>query len=113
MAADVEGIGRFAKDLMDEQAMMELLVASIQDTHHLQDKDGEFLDICEWDGVKIDSDGSVIEVDFDVLRGSIMMGGDIEELFFVGPGGSIDLRWLPWKVRELGIYAFFRRLPDA
>ena len=95
---DIPSCGRVDVSSLSDQTRMELLVADIQHLSAVQSTTGEFLDIKQWRGVDIIDD----YVDYIVFNHTDIFIG--EDDFVVGPGGSIDLRWLPSKLAWLDLH---------
>ena len=94
---DIPSCGRFDASSISEQTCMELLVGDIKYLSIVQSIPGSFLDIKYWRGVDI-TDDYVIKISFN--QRDIFSS---EDDFVVGPGGRIDLRWLPSKLTWLGL----------
>ena len=92
-ASEAYSLGRANISNMSDQARMELLVADIQNISALKNNHGDFLDIKEWHGVDLDSSGSVQRIDLQEMDG------------IIGPGGSIDLQWIPLQTKCFQIVA--------
>ena len=75
-------LGRVDYSLLSDQALMEMLIEEISDAakKKYQDKDGMYIDVCDWERIKCDADGNVIKV------------YDIEA------DGTISLSYIPPKV---------------
>ena len=89
LAADPgpENFGRIEHTMMNDQALLELLVAHCTGTAKFKDSSGNYLDIAEWHGVRINSKKDVDRICWSLI-----------EVPFFGPGGSMDLGWMPATV---------------
>ena len=82
-------------DGMSDQTMLELLVGNITNISSLQDAHGAFLDILEWPGVTLASEG-VVDIDFQPQLDELYFDTNDDAIEFrIGPGGRIDLQWIP------------------
>ena len=102
-AADIPGAGRFHADFISPQMAMELLCADVKNLSQVQDADGCFIDIQNWRGLRFNDDGDLISIDFDQempfnLFGNAEDMDDDRSPFTIGPGGSMDLKWIPKTV---------------
>ena len=105
--ADIPRAGRVDFASMSQQTLMELLVGDIHNLSNLQNTEGEFRDISSWEGVGIvGNDGRVEgisicgDIGFSLFGDEDDMGADKAS---IGPGGSIDFKWLPSSVKEIEI----------
>ena len=73
---------------------MELLVSNIENTRLLRDADGEFLDIRSWEGLRFNKLSQIVRINFS----------GISQVNTIGPGGSVDLKWVPQSVTDLAIF---------
>ena len=108
--ADVQSIGRCDEHSLTDQARMELLMIGAQDVKRLQDDQGDFLDACEWSGVRCDSDFHVVSIDFDntdylrrCMAQLLTFVDDADRELGLDPYGSIDLRWIPATVVDFRV----------
>ena len=83
------GLFRANPATLSDQTRMELLIAESPDALHqkFSDKEGDYLDVCEWESVACDDDGNVTKIDFGIF-----------EL-----GGSVSLDHLPPMLEYLDI----------
>ena len=84
-------LGRVDISSLSDQILMEMLVSSSTEEKRsrLLDKDGVFLDVCEWPGVTCNADEQVVGVCKDGFR---MLEG------------SVELAYIPPKVTIFGMY---------
>ena len=108
-SADAE-CGKVDYDALSEQTLLELLIQDVKNISALQDSDGGFLDISEWPGLSFDVDGKVGHIDYYHYLGESLFGDpsdddsdDENDDCPIGPGGSIDLRWVPMHVTEFSM----------
>ena len=94
---DIPSCGRVDASSLSEQTRMELLVSDIKYLSIIQSIPGEFLDIKYWRGLDI-TDDNVTKIVFNQRENFIS-----EDDFIVGPGGRIDLHWLPSKLAWLDL----------
>ena len=95
---DIPSIGRCNIDDLSQQTRMELLVANIHNLSEIQNADGDFLDISQWQGVELDSSGNVIEIGFEAEQDyDLFESADETDAAdcVIGPGGTPDLQWIP------------------
>ena len=102
---DASECGRVDYDFLSEQTLMELLIQDVKNISKLQDADGSFLNISEWPGLSFDFDGKVNEIDYDNMPPFDFFGDLGDEGGPIGPGGSIDLRWIPRHVEKLCMHS--------
>ena len=104
LLADLPGAGRFNIDCMSQQMAMETLCADVENIHKVQDANGDFMPIESWSGLKFDSDGNISEIDFDSNYGANLFRDEdepeVDENPPIGPGGSMELQWIPQSVRK-------------
>ena len=108
IAADLSNLGRVDYDAMPEQTLMELLVQDVKNLQRILDKAGEFLDVEKWSGVSLSEAGDITDINFTSYydwEGGFDDDGevDIVDVYRIGPDGSIDLRWIPRRVRSFNI----------
>ena len=86
-------LGRLDYSLLSDQALMEMLIDRFDDEskEEMQDVNGMYLDVCEWECVKCDGDRRVIEIDID--------SSDVS--------GSLELFYVPPKVNEIYVRSMF------
>ena len=105
--ADIPEAGRFNMDCMSQQMIMEALCADVDNLQAFQDANGEFIPIESWEGLKFDSDGNVSKINFDSKFGCNLFLNEGEEPVDenppIGPGGSMDLQWIPHSVISFSI----------
>ena len=102
--------GRVDFDSMSEQTLMELLISDVKNISSLKDPEGGFLDIDAWEGVEINSDSHVSDIDFSKEIGFGFFDDDDAEIdcdgfLAIGPDGSIDLKWMPRFVQSFEIFS--------
>ena len=97
--ADADGLGRVDPACLSEQTRMEILFSDVQNIKALQDAHGEFLPLVEWPGLRIR--GHVEEIKCG--RRIEFHGPDDISIYAIGPGGSIDLHWIPSHVVHFSI----------
>ena len=95
---DSTATGRFDKDALPDETLMELLVAGVDNIERLQ-RDGSFQTLEHWPGLRFDAGGCMTEIDFQ----SRLFLRDLEEEFRIGPGGFIDLQWIPATVVKFNV----------
>ena len=108
LSADIPAAGRFDKDSIPQQTAMEILCANFDNLEQVHDPNGEFLPIQHWRGLKFDADANIIEINFDSkITCNLFPSSDEEEEADpsppVGPGGSIDLQWIPSTVLSFSL----------
>ena len=91
--------GRINVHDLPEQTLMELLVSNIDDHESVLDKNGEYKNISEWDGLKRDDKGNITHIAWSVDTDYYF---DLDESVFQ-PGGSIDLLYLPPHLVQFAI----------
>ena len=103
--ADITGAGRFDAGSVSQQTAMEILCGSVKNLKKVQDKNGDFMPIERWKGLKFDSDGNLVDINFDsnTLTYLFDEGGAQPEESSIGPGGSMDLQWIPSTVTSFSI----------
>ncbi|KNH03883.1 leucine-rich repeat protein [Perkinsela sp. CCAP 1560/4] len=99
-------LGRVDTKSMSQQTLLEVLVGDFGNTQAFWNADGEFKEICDWDGVQFYSTQSdvVYSIDWDaisVMRSSADADGTVYGVEH--PVGSIDLRWIPSSVKYVSI----------
>ena len=92
---DPSALGRLDYLSMSQQALMECLVAQINETslRNFLDENKNFKDIDEWTGVKCNDEGDVVKIDW-VNEGHYAVNG------------SIDFQWIPPKVQNLKLRSY-------
>ena len=95
VTADIPGAGRFNRDCMSQQMAMETLVADVQSLARIQDSQGVFLRVEHWAGLTFDSSGNITFIDFTNYGFHDSDGEECTEDPPIGPGGSMDLQWIP------------------
>ena len=100
--ADVPGAGRFNLDCMSQQMGMETLLAQVHYLEAIQNADGSFLDVKQWEGLDFDSAGNITEIDFEYAVDYELID-DEENEPIIGPGGSMDLQWIPQSVTSFSV----------
>ena len=109
LSADIPAAGRFDKDCIPQQTAMEILCANFDNLEQVQDPNGEFLAIPDWRGLEFDAEANIIEINFDSkITCNLFPSSDEEEEEAdpsppVGPGGSIDLQWIPSTVLSFSL----------
>ena len=103
ICADAAATGRVDNGSMPQQALMELLVTDIHHTITLQDGTLQFIDACEWFGVQCSENGDVTHVNFSPALTDDDEPDEDDLLFSIGPGGSVDVKWMPSSVEYFGI----------
>uniref|UniRef100_A0A7S4NZS2 Leucine-rich repeat protein n=1 Tax=Paramoeba aestuarina TaxID=180227 RepID=A0A7S4NZS2_9EUKA len=87
------GLGRVDSARLSEQTLMELLIADIEGIDSFRDSNGDFLDIHQWKGLKLNNARqSVTEIHFQLLFNR-----------FFSHGGSIALKYIPLNVQVFKI----------
>ena len=112
ISADIDGIGRINTESISDQVRMELLVSNIENTRLLRDADGEFLDIRSWEGLRFNKLSQIVRINFSRISQVIYYDDDDdddgedegEDPYTIGPGGSVDLKWVPQSVTDLAIF---------
>ena len=86
------GLFRANPATLSDQTRMELLIAESPDALHqkFSDKEGDYLDVCDWESVACDDDGNVTKIDLCMF-----------EL-----GGSVSLEYLPPMLEYLDMSRF-------
>ena len=100
--ADVPGAGRFNLDCMSQQMAMETLLAEVYGLEAIQNADGTFLDVEQWEGLDFDSEGNITEIDFE-CEVDYELIDDEENEPLIGPGGSMDLQWISQSVTSFSV----------
>ena len=79
---------RIIYNSMSDQECMEVLVQGLSDasTRHFQDRNGSYLDVCDWRGVSCDAEKNVTEIDF-----------------LEGMEGTVSLSYIPQNVKSFQI----------
>ena len=102
--AEIPGAGRFSVGSVSQQTALEILCANMKDAKQLKDAEGDFRDIELWKGLRFDAKGNVSEIDFehnfdfDFFASSDEEADAYTEGTSLGPGGSMDLQWIPESV---------------
>ena len=88
-------LGRLDHATMSQQALMECLVAQIDERslRKFRDKDKNFKDVDEWPGVELDNEGDVVGIFWDTGNMTLQ--------------GTLSLQWLPVTVKHLKIHPLF------
>ena len=91
---DPSALGRLDYLSMSQQALMECLVAQLNENslQTFRDENKNFKDISEWDGVKCDDEGDVVQIEWSNAGRH-------------GLEGSIDFQWIPPTVQNLELQA--------
>ena len=85
---------------------MEMLCAGSANARRIQDANGLFRDVKEWEGISFDSDGNIAKIDFAPSLDYDQWDDDeAEQTPFraLGQGGSMDLQWIPRSVVHFDI----------
>jgi len=85
-------LGKVEYGTMSDQILMELMIVKVNNNNQFMDDDGEFLDVCQWRGVKCDDKNNVIEINWG-YNSNINLNG-----------GAINLSWMPPFVREFNCF---------
>ena len=93
--ADVDCIGKFDQASMSDQSRMELVVCTTHCANVFRNSDWDFLPVSQWRGVRLDTCGHVIAIQWR----------DLPAPNTIENGGSIDFRWLPLTTEILQISA--------
>ena len=81
-----EPLGRHDSQSMSDQCAMELLTKKLYTNAQFRDERGEYLDVCNWDGIVCDEEHSVKE---------ILIHGAVE--------GTLMLDYIPRRIKKLDI----------
>ena len=112
VAAD-PSLGRFDFDSLSDQTRMELLIGDLKETlrYKILTDDGDFKDVCDWEGVQCNSAGNVTQVEM-ISHASPENGETLNLVYMpplitnfafamVGASGSIDTQALPAGLKIL------------
>ena len=97
--ADIPGRCNIAS--LSQQTLMELLVANVSDSEAFKDASGDFLDIYDWKGVKLNENDEVISIDWEIDFLASIFEGDYQPALMMG--GDIDFQFLPSTLKEFNI----------
>ena len=102
-------LGRLDYDSLSDQTLMELLIEGFDDKtkKEFKGKDGMYLDVCDWSGMKCDDDERVIEINMTSLHVSGLL-----ELCYIPPKVKV-LRISSWDKHTLTGSVDLARLPDG
>ena len=105
--ADVS-LGRFDKNSMPQQTLIEMLVQDFIDVKIAKDEEGNFHDIEKWCIFKFNADGEVAEINIDVddkeMGFYLIYNNDFIRSIKTGcfsEGGTIDFQYVPSTVTSL------------
>ena len=89
---DPSALGRLDYTTMSQQALMECLVAHLDEKplQSFRDKKKHFRDISDWNGVECDTEGDVVGINWQSALGMWITG-------------SINLQWLPPTLEDLSV----------
>ena len=98
--------GRVNIQALPEQALMELLVANIEDHEILLDDNGDFTSTNKWKGLTKDDEDKITDIEWSV---DLDYYYDVDDSVFQ-PGGSIDLQYLPphlvnFKIADMQLHS--------
>ena len=87
-------MGRLEYSLLSDQALTEMLIEGFDERNkeRYQDEHGMYLDVCEWSCIECNDDNRVTEIG--------IFGGHVR--------GSLDLCYVPPKVKVLNITSWFK-----
>ena len=102
-------LGRVDYSLLSDQTLMEMLYGGFDEEtkRKFQDKEGMFLDVCKWVGVKCDANERVVEIKHQGrIRGSLQLSRLPSEVTCINISrndleGSIDLSNLPPNIEQI------------
>ena len=97
-AVDDSALGRFQKESLPSQDLLEMLVCGLDGVDRLKDRRGDFLDIHKWKAIAFDQKDNVISVHFNTPVSRDLAYDRPPLKRSVGSGGTIDLQWLPHTV---------------
>ena len=103
ITADIPSAGRFNRDCMSQQMAMETLVADVQSLARIQDLQGAFLRVEHWSGLTFDSSCNITFIDFPNFGFHDSDAENWTEEPPIGPGGSMDLQWIPQTVVSFNV----------
>jgi len=92
---------RVSKETLTEQATMELLVRSMETHWAFSSCEGEYLDISEWMGLRLDDSGCVTHIVWPYDDDCDDEDDESDDTPCITQGGSIDFTWLPEKLGGL------------
>ena len=106
-------LGRVDISSLSDQILMEMLFSGSTEKKHnrLLDKDGVFLDVCEWPGVTCNTDEQVVNVcknGFRILEGSVELAYippnvTIFTMYYLRLSGTLDTSALPQNMEIFSI----------
>ena len=100
-------LGRFDKNSMPQQTLIEMLVQDFKDVKIAKDEEGNFHDIEKWCIFKFNADGQVAEINIDVCdseMGFYHIYNNYIRSIATGcfsEGGTIDFQYVPSTVTSL------------
>ena len=106
------GLGRFSKEAISQQSLMELCVQDIPPTKRIakvQTEMGDFFDIDKWFGVELNADGDVVKINWAMIGfANVNMAffpSTVKRLILVGNELSGTVPWaeLPDALEILGV----------
>ena len=110
-------LGRLDFESLSDQALMEIVFDGLvpETKKYFQDENGEFLDVCEWDGIICNEDGDVETIAYESMEmnGSVSfehLPKNVTQLIITHNGygmdaitGTLETRLLPRKLTEFDV----------
>ena len=119
-SVDSSNLGRLDYESLPQQALMEMVVSQMSDLNQkrLKDKNGNFLDLSEWEGVYMNEDSTIKKVIWGFHnrsntkpknQGRICLewlpeSVEVFKINFRGFEGELDCSKLPKELRDFRIY---------
>ena len=98
LTLQADSCGRIDKNALPQETLLELLVADLKGCEAFRDSEGSYTAIATWPGLEFNDSGDVTGIDCEFDAFSDIFDADYVPL--VKQGGSIDLAFLPHKLKK-------------